>query len=348
MRICAFAAMAVLLLDPQSIVGPSFQMSFSAVVALIAVYETFGERLGRMWRGASPTGRVLAYACGVVVTTLVATFGTDPFAIYHFHRLALYSPLANVVAVPLSAVWTLPWGVIACLLMPSGLERLALIPMGWGIDLTIRVAEFVSALPGDVWPMPRLPLAGLLAIIFGGLWLAIWRGKWRRWGAAAILAGLATVLLTRPPDIVMTDGGRFLAVRAGNGDYLLRALWGEKFAGSILSEETGAALLPWPQGEAAGRLDCTGVVCRYAARGRRIAIVTSRAGAAVDCTKFDAIVATVPAGFACRARIPVIDRIDSWRKGSIALWLAADGVTVDTANGSRGVRPWVPQPKKRR
>jgi competence protein ComEC len=348
MRICALAAIAVLLIDPESIVGPSFQMSFSAVIGLIAVYETYGERLGRMWRGASAGGRVLAYACGIVVTTLVATLGTDPFAIYHFHRLALYSPLANVLAVPLSAMWTLPCGVFACLLMPFGLERVALVPMGWGIDLTIRIAEFVSALPGDVWPMPRLPMGGLLAIVFGGLWLAIWRGPWRRWGAAAIAAGLATMLLTRPPDLVMTDGGRFLAARAASGDYRVRAQWGEKFAGSILAEETGAALLPWPKDKGPGPLDCSGDRCAYSARGRRVAIVTGAEGLPVDCAHVDAILATVRAGFACRGRIPVVDRIDSWREGAVALWLSPDGVTLKSANESRGDRPWVPQPHKRR
>ena len=347
MRICALAAIAVLLIDPESIVGPSFQMSFSAVVGLIAVYETYGEQLGRLWRRASPLGRVTAYAFGIALTTLVATFGTDPFAIYHFHRLALYSPLANVLAVPLSAMWTLPCGVFACLLMPFGLERLALVPMGWGIDLTIRIAETVSGLPGNVWAMPRLPLGGLLAIIFGGLWLAIWRGQWRRWGALPLAAGIASMLLTRPPDLVMTDGGRFLAARAQNGDYLVRALWGEKFPGAILAEETGAALLSWPKDKTDGPLECEGDFCRYQARGRFVAIVTGAAGLPVDCAKFDAIVATVKAGFACRGRIPVVDRIDNYRAGSTALWLSAEGVAVETANGVRGDRPWVPQPRKK-
>jgi len=98
----------------------------------------------------------------VAVTTLVATLGTYPFSIYHFHHIALYSPLANVIAVPVSALWTLPWGVVTCLLMPFGLERLALIPMGWGIEATIWVAQHVSTLPGNVWMTPRLPAVGLL------------------------------------------------------------------------------------------------------------------------------------------------------------------------------------------
>ena len=160
MRICALAAMVVLVLDPASLVGVSFQMSFGAVVALIAVYETYGARLGRFLHGRTISGKVLGYCGGVIITTMVATLGTYPYSIYHFHHLALYSPLANVIAVPLSAMWTLPWGVVTCLLMPFGLERLALVPMGWGIDVTIWAAQWVSALPGNVWAMPRLPARG--------------------------------------------------------------------------------------------------------------------------------------------------------------------------------------------
>ncbi|HVH81064.1 MAG TPA: ComEC/Rec2 family competence protein, partial [Stellaceae bacterium] len=171
MRICAIAAAVVLLLQPESVIGVSFQMSFGAVVALIAVYETWGGRLGRLLHRGSFLRKALGYCAGVAVTTVVVTLGTDPFSIYHFHKLVLYSPLANVIAVPLSAMWTLPCGVFACLLMPFGLERLALIPMGWGIDATIWVGEHVSSLPGNVWQTPRLPVWGLAIVAFGGLWL---------------------------------------------------------------------------------------------------------------------------------------------------------------------------------
>ncbi len=346
MRICALAAFLVLAIAPQNLIGVSFEMSFGAVVTLIAAYEAYGERLSRLWRGDKLWGRISAYALGVVVTTLLATAGTLPFAIYYFHRLVLYSPLANIIAVPLSAVWTLPWGLLACLLMPFRLEALALVPMGWGIDATIHIAEFVSALPGDVWSMPHLPLAGLLLIVFGGLWLALWRGKWRRWGAAGIVLGLLTMLLTRPPDIVMTDGGRFLAARAASGGYFVRAGWGEKFERSYLVESTGATLQAWPAGKK-GRLDCSGELCAYRAHGRRVGIVLGEKPLPLACARFDAIVATVPMGFLCRARIPVIDRSDNWRLGSVALWLGRSGVAIESANESRGSRPWVPQPHKR-
>jgi competence protein ComEC len=347
MRICAIAAAVVLVLDPASLVGISFQMSFGAVVALIAVYETFGDKLGRLLRGRSLLGEILGYCGAVAVTTLVATLGTYPFSIYHFHHIALYSPLANVIAVPLSALWTLPWGVVTCLLMPFGLERLALVPMGWGIEVTIWVAQHVSTLPGNVWTTPRLPPSGLLLISLGGLWLCLWRGPWRRWGVIAIVGGFASIMLTRPPDIVIADVGRLVAARATDGHYFVSADKGEGMARSFLAEETGEALVDWPEPGigAENGLDCAKASCLYTAHGRTVAIITGEAALPLKCGGVDAIVSQVPAGFRCRSMMPVIDRIDSWRRGAVALWLDADGITVESTNEARGDRPWVPHPR---
>ncbi len=262
--------------------------------------------------------------------------------------MALYSPLANVVAVPLSAVWTLPWGVVTCLLMPFGLERFALVPMGWGIDATIWVAQAVAALPGNVWPMPRLPAVGLALVSLGGLWLALWQQPWRRWGAVAIAAGLAGMALTRPPDIVIADTGRFLAALSPDGSYWTAAAHGEQIEASFLSEETGLGISPWPQGSAAPALDCVDERCRYSTHGRTVAILTGAGALPADCGGVDAIVSQVPAGFRCRRLVPVVDRIDSWRLGAVALWLSDAGVVIESANLSRGDRPWVPHPRSRR
>jgi hypothetical protein len=109
--------------------------------------------------------------------------------------------------------------------------------------------------------------------------------------------------------------------------------------------------LPWLDKGAPGAdgLDCTAEGrCFYTAQGRRVAVVTRETGLPVMCYTVDAIVAQVPAGFACRGKIPVVDRIDTWRQGAVALWLDPDGVTVISANESRGDRPWVPHPVSKR
>ena len=115
---------------------------------------------------------------------------------------------------------------------------------------------------------------------------------------------------------------------------------------SFFAAEMGGGLDAWPAagGASESGLDCAGEACRYTARGRTVAIVTGAAGLPVRCSGLDAIVSQVPAGFRCRSMMPVIDRIDVWRRGAVALWLDQDGVSVESANESRGDRPWVPHP----
>lgn len=119
----------------------------------------------------------------------------------------------------------------------------------------------------------------------------------------------------------------------------------ERIAKSLFAEETGTQLLAWPAPEAsADPLVCSDGSCLYTARGKRVAIVTDDRGLPSGCDTVDAIVSQVPAGFACRKLIPVVDRIDTWRRGAVALWLDPGGIMVAGANDSRGDRPWVPHP----
>src|SRR4051812_29855790 len=306
----------------------------------------WGARLAHLFHGGSIVRLVSGHLGGVAVTTVIATFGTEPFAIHHFHHFVLFGILANVIAVPISAMWTLPWGLASSLLMPFGLETFGLIPMGWGIEATIWTGQWVAGLPGNVWATPRLPIYGLVLIALGGLWVCLWHGRWRVWGLAGIAAGFATILLTRPPDIVLADLGRLLAARAADGNYYV-APGAEKLTRSFLMRETAAELLPWPavgEGEG-GSLHCPSKGrCFYTAGGRRVALVTSEPGLPIACNTVDAIVAQVPAGFACRSLIPTVDRIDNWRQGAVALWLDSGGIIIESANASRGDRPWVPHP----
>ena len=110
--------------------GPSFQLSFAAVVALIAVYEVWREPLTARFRRTTVPRRLVLYLVGIAVTTLVAGLATTPFAIYHFNRVVAFGLAANLVAVPTIALWIMPWAIAAYVLMPLGLEEWALAPMG--------------------------------------------------------------------------------------------------------------------------------------------------------------------------------------------------------------------------
>jgi competence protein ComEC len=133
MRMVAWAVAVVLLFQPESVLGASFQMSFAAVVALIAVYEFVSmRRLNQEFKSRTLIRTFGLYIGGVALTTLVAGLATAPIAIFHFNRFSLYGLAANLIAVPITALWIMPWAVIAFLFMSSDLEGLALTPILWG------------------------------------------------------------------------------------------------------------------------------------------------------------------------------------------------------------------------
>ncbi len=219
LRSIALAAFLVLLFTPESLLSPSFQMSFAAAGALIASFEVLRKPMGALLEDAGVLRRASVYVIGVLLSSLVAGFATAPFALYHFSHMSSYSLLANLVAVPLTSLWIMPWGVAAFALMPFGFEALALYPMGVGIDVVMRVAEFVSALPNANPPIQALPMASLACISVGMLWLALWKTKLRLLGVLALIPAVVIALNHSLPDILVNEDGRMLAFRANDGMY---------------------------------------------------------------------------------------------------------------------------------
>ena len=427
MRLVAWAAVIILVVQPESLLGASFQMSFAAVAALIAAYEVVRDRRrldddgSRIW-----PRRVLLYIGGVALTTVIAGTATAPFAIYHFNRFAVFGLVANLLAVPVTALWIMPWAVVAFLLMPVGLEGLALAPMGTGIEVVIWVAETVSAWPGAValvpampawglvavavgglwlclwrrrwrllgiavvafllmpvgleglalapmgtgievviwvaetvsaWPgavalVPAMPAWGLVAVAVGGLWLCLWRRRWRLLGIAGVGAAMASILVTQPPDVMVDGRGRLMAIRTAAGVLSVSSRTTARFDREVWlrrvgQEEVGPAW-PRPGPSADGRLACDSLGCILRARGHVVALVTSPDALAEDCWVADVVVSTVPVRGPCPSARTVIDRFDLWREGAHVLWLEEAGTRVESVNGERGKRPWVVCPAPRR
>ncbi len=350
MRLVAWAAFVILLLAPESLLGASFQLSFAAVTALIAAYEVVRDR--RRYGGGGPPRwlrTALLYVAGVALTTVIAEMATAPFVVYHFNRLAVYGLAANVIAVPVTALWIMPWSVAAFALMPLGLETLALEPMGRGIEVVVSVAETVSGWPGAVTLLPAMPTWGLVLIALGGLWLCLWRRRWRLWGALGVAAGLMALGLIRPPDVLVDGRGKLLAVRTADGGLAVSSKRAAGFSRQVWHRRAGREDSPlvWPRHGLSrdGRLSCDGLGCIYRARGLTVALVGHPAALADDCRVADVVVSTVPVRRPCPSAKRFIDRFDLWREGGHALWLDGGRVRVESVNSERGERPWVVRPE---
>jgi len=218
-RTLTIAALAVLLLAPQSVLHPSFQMSFAATVALIAGYQ-----YGLPWRANADTSvgaRVALWGGREVVTllfaSLIAGLATTPYAAYHFHRLAPYGVLANLLAMPAVSVWVMPMGILGILAMPFGFGAIFWRLMGEGIDWMIGVVLWVANLPGAVGRIQAFGTGPLLIGTAGLLLLCLLRSPLRWSGAGlAVVASLWAVMTPRP-DVLVAADGQAAAVRGPSG-----------------------------------------------------------------------------------------------------------------------------------
>jgi competence protein ComEC len=144
-RTLALAAMIVLVIAPEALVHPSFQMSFAATLGLVALVQ-FG--MPRLFAAAesSTTARVALWGERELVTlllaSLVAGLATTPYAAFHFHRVTPYGVLASLAAMPVVSVVVMPAGLIGLAAMPFGLDGPCWQVMGIGIDWMIAVTRW--------------------------------------------------------------------------------------------------------------------------------------------------------------------------------------------------------------
>lgn len=366
LRMVALAATIILLYQPEALLSASFQMSFAAVTALVAVYEqmrdarfqnpTTAQSIWRKW-----WTKPLVYMAGVALTTLVASAATGLFAAYHFNRFADYGLLANLLAVPVTALWVMPWAVLSFAAMPFGLDAIPLMVMGQGVSLVLTVANWVASMPGSVAMMKAFPDQTMILVVAGGLMLCLVPGKKRIAGLGVMLLGFALVPGHQGPDILVGSKGAMAAVQLGDelvfanpkGRRFVKGVWlrraGQEKALSYdkaaeLSPDY-AALGPNPHkpSKRPVQLSCDGRSCLYRAGGKSIALVREPGALLEDCWQADVVIAAIPVRpGVCPPETRVLDRFDFWRGGVHALWITDQGdITIKSVNAMRGNRPWV-------
>lgn len=335
LRGLALAAMVVMLVSPDAVGGVSFQMSFAAVLALIAGHQAMRPAMRRL-----RARRVLHHLAGLALTSALAGAASAPFGAYHFGRLQLYFILANMAAVPLTAFVIMPAGLLALTLMPLGLEQVALWPMGRGVDSVLWIARATSALPDAALAIPRGPPWGLALVALGLAWLCLWRGRWRLLGAPVLAGGLLAGLVAPPADLLVSADAKLIAWRSPG--YIQTRPGAARFVHDAMERYWAETLAtPFPELAPTDSAACTPDGCRVGGR-----ILLARSLHPMDCTGAVLVVSAEPAAAICPA-LPHIDRFAVWRNGPYAVWLGAEPrILSDRAN--RGDRPWVyPAPAAR-
>ncbi|MBN9670749.1 ComEC family competence protein [Labrenzia aggregata] len=350
LRSVALAGLFLLLLAPERLFFPGFQMSFAAVICLVAVYDVWRRRerltVGQdaMPGTAGRIGRFLfKWGAGVFVTALVAGLATGIVGAHHFGRIAPFGLLGNLLGMPVFTLLVMPAGALALVLMPFGLAWMPLVAMSYGLSILLDIAEFTAGLgegAGSVGRLSAFAAFLLLSALFLALLLP---GRRRLTAAIPLILGVVLVAVSRPPDILVAASGTLIAARdetgtlrhTGRRDTFASELWLQDEG--VSSEAITSRKMKSPQ------LSCDPKGCvafGHGGAGRdgsryTLVIATPKLAGALesDCRFGDIIVSDLIAPEACGAAL-LLDRKIRKKRGAVAIWLSLERENESTTKGA--------------
>jgi competence protein ComEC len=349
LRLVAAAAFVIMAVRPEALLGASFQLSFAAVIAIIALYEsppgrwlttprddeTWWQRLGRA-------------GLSLLASGLVAEFALAGIGLYHFGRSGLYGIAANMIAIPYTSFVVMPALMLAMLGEALGPDVFGfwLWPLaGWTMEQLITIADTTASLPGAIVTAATVPAPLYALAAAGGLWLALWRSRARLWGLPAIAAALLLAWAAPVPDLLVTGDGRHVALRLPDGRIahsreragdFLRDTWAEALGG----DADAALWLGAVPGAHCSAETCVARIVRGGRRWQLLAIIgpslIPRADFAPACAAADIVIADRRLPRWCRPRWLKLDKTALARSGAVAISLAAGRIVTARA----GDWPW--------
>ena len=359
LRMVALAAGFVLLLWPESAIGPSFQMSFAAVLAIVALSNSAPVRAFLAAREEPLWARYGRRVAMLFVTGVVIELALMPIVLFHFHRAGVYGAFANVVAIPLVTFVSMPLIALGLLLDTLGMGAPAWWLVERSLDLLLAIAHFTAGQAGAVRLMPQIGGVTVALFAAGGLWLALWRGRVRLAGLVPVALASALVATTPVPDVLIAGDGQQVGITMPDGEGETRLLTlrdgRSTYTRDNLMELAGVSAEPvplaaWP-GARCSSAFCTLTISRdgrdwvlLLGRGRKQ--VEERALAAA-CAEVDIVVAERFLPRSCRPRWLKADRRMLTQSGGLAIDLSAERITsVAEGQGAHGWwRAEAPRPR---
>ncbi|UCI05615.1 ComEC/Rec2 family competence protein [Mesorhizobium sp. B1-1-8] len=367
MRNLAISAIAVILVSPHEVVGPSFQMSFAATAALVGAYAGFADyRAGKTTAPPAKLSflrfwsRKLAVGIGgAALTSLIAGSATVLFAIWHFQRVSPLSVVANLAVMPIVSLIVMPFAVLSALAMPFGFDGPFLYVMGKGLTAMVAISAWIS----ERSPVDAVGLISIQSVLLAtvALVIATMATTWLRLFAIPFaLAGLLAIPHVRTPDVLISEDAHLVAMPIGGGELAINRARSNEFTTDNWKRALQAEEIVPPETFAKGALDiadpvdlppgspfyCTGDLCiaRHPS-GAIVALAEDRNSARPACGFADLIVINdVTAYNPCRdPRVLVVTKRQLARDGSAAVFFDPQSATAQATirySVEKPYRPW--------
>jgi competence protein ComEC len=361
LRNLALSALIVLVREPESILSPSFQMSFAAVAGLMAFavhYQQHTQDQGEK-RGLLVLGGIKRIAhfllwttLGLFITTVIATFATAPFSIYHFQTVNPLGLIGNALALPFISVIVMPGAVAGVALYPLGWDAPVWWVMGVAVQYVLEISAAIARIEGASTVVPALTAAALLCFVIAILMATLLK-TFLRWGAVIpLVIGLMMSASPKAWDVMIDREARGAAVRGGDGRLVLMGKPSDFVADQWLKADGDNRYTDEDSLKKGITCDALGCVTTLH-NGQTLAYVISREAFFEDCKKADIIVSMLYAPEFCPPE-KVFDGRRLQKTGAVALSFDQGGklkvTSTRSEQGSLNPRPWMrplPQPKKR-
>lgn len=332
MRLVAIAATLILLLRPESLLSASFQLSFAAVVGLIAAYEGGWGPLRQWSLEGGIFRKLIAYGAGLIATTLIATLATTPYTLALFNRITLQTIVGNFLAIPLTSILIMPAATFSIFSLLFGGIDFVFDVLSFGLNQLIRIAEMVSSWPGAAILIPTPPFLFLGLITLGSLWTCIWQSYWRWLGIIPCGTACIILLFQNPPTIYASGDGSVIAYSLNNVLYVSNLKRGTFYTDQWMKELGLKQKREWPQ-------DQVHLGNNLLVRSPDYDLPISK-----EMCQHPCLVTTGYAWHACRewGHIPkiIIDRYTLKQRGTAQLWIDNNYSRVKFVKKEMGQRPW--------
>ncbi|WP_265023658.1 ComEC/Rec2 family competence protein [Wolbachia endosymbiont (group A) of Epistrophe grossularia] len=325
----AFAAAVILIIEPEAILKPGFQMSFSAVLALVASYQINANKLFKI--------KIMKYFVSIMISSVIASLATVPYTIYNFNYFSISGIITNLVAIPIVTLIIIPLGIIYVLLIPLGIEWIIAPFIERPIDSILYITNAIASLQYLVIPIRTFPASSIIIITFGLLWLCLWERNWRFLGFFFIVLGICFSAAYKTPDILINadnvavkeSDNLLYSLTRKNRNFVVKTWAKQNVQNQILNHKK--------YNNSDKRLKCNDYGCIYNKGNNKLVLLAyKKEDISENCDKVDLTIQLSEFDYsACNAKI--IKHADLETYGTHSVWLTNRYVKINTV---RSNRPW--------
>ncbi|WCR53860.1 MAG: ComE operon protein 3 [Wolbachia endosymbiont of Ctenocephalides orientis wCori] len=324
----AFAASIILMVESEAILKPGFQMSFSAVLALVSSYQIGANKLFKV--------KIIKYFASIIVISLIASLATVPYTIYNFNYFSTSGIITNLIAIPIVTLVIIPLGIIYVFLIPLNIEWVVVQLLERPIDGVLHITKIIADLQYLIIHTQTFPALSIIIITFGLLWLCLWKQNWRFFRIFFMILVICFAIAYKTPDILVSSDNSAVkesdnllySLTRKNRNFIVKTWAKQNGQGQILNNVK--------YNNADKRLICGDHGCIYKKGNKSVLLAYKEEDISYNCNGVDLIIQLSEFDHQiCNTKTVKYSDLEMY--GTHSIWLTNNNVKIKKV---RSNRPW--------